>query len=220
MKKILVLAVMILCASVVFAQGTNFASLDLFPLFQGINDTDGDDGSLFIVLTPSYERLFGDNFSIGAELDLAFGNLGKDDDGTNEESLPFFGLGVIAKMRYYPFSSDGEKLFFGAGVGISIFSLTTKKTVIATRKTTDENNFSFNLNAKAEIGYKIVTNFGIFFEPSLSCSISSVPGLIGAARSFAAGGGGGGGGGMPDLSSLFGNSLIGVGINLRVGYAF
>lgn len=113
MKKIL--CVILLAAgltAVISAQ--NFAvGADSMPLLNGIVWSDGDQKNSLFALSPSFEYLLLPNFSVGAMMDLWFGE-------ASDTNIFYFGL--AAQGRWYPLSEGLDKLFVGTLLGFNVFS--------------------------------------------------------------------------------------------------
>jgi hypothetical protein len=136
-------------------------SLDLFPLVKGIIWSDGDaDNSLF-ALAPSLEYLIRPHFTIGAAVDLYFG------EATNVGIL-YFGLAMHG--RWYPLSSGMDKLFIDAGAGFNVFSYDGE--------TGSEKGGFSGLTISLKAGYKLMLGPKFFFEPSLAFVYAKTPSLV------------------------------------------
>ena len=144
MKKLIVLVVLIMCATVVFAQ-TNAVSLDVYPAIVGIDQS--GNGLLRVNVGAGFEHAMSRNLSIGADLDFYLSSW------TNYSQV-FFGL--IGKGRYYPASQALEGFFLGAGTGVGFSKVTNVDSKL-------------NLIIEIEAGYKIMFS-SLFVEPSIAYS--------------------------------------------------
>jgi len=130
----------------------NAIGLDVFQLVRGAILSDDDiDLSVFIIAS-SYERLISPHFSVGAALDLGFINRGS---GRAKVESKYFS--IAGEGRYYPSSANFDKFFLGATLGYSQLEIDGSKKA----------GFS-GLNSSLKIGYKVLTEKGLFMEPSLS----------------------------------------------------
>jgi hypothetical protein len=133
----------------------NSLGLDLFQLCKGFVATDsGSKYSLFIICV-DYERLIVPHFSIGADIDMYF----LDFNGVNG-----LYLGFLAEGRYYPQSTNFEKLFLGTTIGYNLLSIDGK--------TKPENGGFSGLTVSLKMGYKVITKSNIYLEPSLAYVLS------------------------------------------------
>ena len=144
MKKLIVLVIMIACASMAFAQ-TNAVSLDVYPTIIGIDQS--GDGWLHIWTSASFEHAMSQNLSIGGDLDFFLSSA----TGYSE-----VGFGLIGKARYYPASKALEGFFIGAGAGLGIVNITDQK-------------LELGFAVEVETGYKIMFS-SLFVEPSIAYS--------------------------------------------------
>ncbi|MDR1024512.1 MAG: autotransporter outer membrane beta-barrel domain-containing protein [Treponema sp.] len=133
-------------------------SLDLFPLFKGIIWSDSDaDNSLF-ALAPSFEYLIHPHFTLGAAVDLYFGEAVK---------IDIFYFGLAAHGRWYPLSSGLDKLFIDTGLGFNVFSLDGE---------TDSKKGGFaGITMSLKAGYKLMFNSRFFLEPSMAFVYAKTP---------------------------------------------
>jgi hypothetical protein len=231
MKKMVCILLMMTCAGMVFAQAKaadpavpaaapetapapesakNGIALDLFPLFKGIiaSDSSGDEKISYFCIAAGYERLIVPHLSIGAALNLYFGNYKYSVPGFSlEKDGNYFSL--AGELRIYPQSEDFEKAFVGATLGFNMLSLDGKS---------DPKDGGFTgLTTSLKAGYKLITSKGIYIEPSLSYVLSK--------SSFLSGGGGGdewgnaggheGGGGTLTIPTPLGWEG-----GFRIGFAF
>ncbi|MDR3146789.1 MAG: autotransporter outer membrane beta-barrel domain-containing protein [Treponema sp.] len=134
--------------------------LDLFPLAKGIIWTDNDaDNSLF-ALTPAFEYLVAPHFTVGAVVDLYFGQ-------ASDIDILYFGL--AAHGRWYPLSSGPDKLFVDTGLGFNVFALDGE---------TDSKKGGFaGLTMSLKAGYKLMLTSKFFIEPSMAFVYAKIPGV-------------------------------------------
>jgi hypothetical protein len=136
----------------------NALGLDVFQLIAGAIASDNDiDLSVFYICV-GYERLIASHFSIGAALDLGFINVGS---GKTKVESKYFS--IAGEGRYYPMSTNFEKFFLGATLGYSQLDVdgSTKP---------EKGGFS-GLNTSLKIGYKVLTDKGLYLEPALAYSM-------------------------------------------------
>jgi len=138
----------------------NAFALDVFQLFNGFISSNDDKDTSFFAISVAYERLVAPHFSIGADLDLIFGEM------QTRDGIYF---GISAEGRYYPMSENFEKLFIGttlgynsceykvAGVKFDLFS---------------------GLFASLKLGYKVMLK-NVYLEPSISYCVSKATGMFG-----------------------------------------
>ena len=169
MKKLTALVLLILCASMSFAQETastpdrirerkNSLAGDMFPMFKGFIASDIRGETLFFCGAISYERLIAPHFSFGANLDIYFG---RTYIIFSRDTLFYFGTAV--EGRYYPLSENFEKFFVGTTFGFNLASISGY--------TGPSYGGFFGLIAALKSGYKIlIKNF--YLEPSLAYVLS------------------------------------------------
>ena len=121
MKKILY--VILLAAGLTAATSAqNFSvGVDSMPLLKGIIWSDSDQKNSLFALSPSFEYLLAPNFSVGAMMDLWFGE-------ASDTNIFYFGL--AAQGRWYPLSEGLEKLFVGYCWALICSRWTVKRTRI------------------------------------------------------------------------------------------
>jgi hypothetical protein len=137
----------------------NALSLDLFPLAKGYIASDGDADTSFYCGFLAYERLVGDSFGIGVQLDLVSGEIAKVD---------YFYFGLSALGRYYPMSPF-EKVFFGASLGFNRQSIDGKAK--------PANGGFTDLTIALQAGYRLMLTGSIYIEPSMSYVLSRTTGV-------------------------------------------
>jgi hypothetical protein len=135
--------------------------LDVMPLFKGIIWSDNDaDNSLF-ALSPSFEYLIAPHYSLGAAVDLWFGEASK---------IDIFYFGLAGHGRWYPLSEGLDKLFVGALVGFNVFSLDGE--------TDSKKGGMAGLVAGLKLGWKLMLGPAFFAEPSMSFVYAKTPGDV------------------------------------------
>ena len=123
---------------------------DTMPLFKGFIWNDSDKKNSLFALSPSFEYLLAPNFSIGAVMDLWFGEA---------SDIDIFYFGLAAQGRWYPLSEGLDKLFVGTLLGFNVFSYDGK--------TDADKGGMTGLVTGLKAGWKL--RFGSFFvEPSMS----------------------------------------------------
>ena len=134
----------------------NTITLDAIPLFKGFIASDSDADTFFFCMAFAYERLVAPHFSIGAELDIYPGSLGKD--------VGYMYFGMAAAGRFYPMSEQMEKFFIGANLGFNTQSIDGKS------KPEDGGFTGLTIGLKA--GYKLLMGKMFSVEPSMSYTYS------------------------------------------------
>jgi len=158
----------------------NAIGADAFQLVKGFIATDKDSDLSVNIIVASYERLISPHYSIGADLDMYFITSGK---GNAKIESTYFN--IAAEGRYYPASENLEKFFIGTTLGFSKLKID---------KPLADYGFS-GLSTSLKIGYKVITQKGLFMEPSLAYVLQK--------------------------SSLYSNGIpLGWNGGFRLGYAF
>jgi hypothetical protein len=123
---------------------------DAMPLFKGFMWSDNDLKNSLFALSPSFEYLIAPHFSVGAMMDLWFGE-------ASDVSIFYFGL--AAQGRWYPLSEGLDKLFVGTLLGFNVFSLDGE--------TDADKGGMAGLVTGLKAGWKLM--FGsLFVEPSMA----------------------------------------------------
>jgi len=161
----------------------NAIGLDLYQLVKGFIAKE-DEFDVFVGVV-GYERLLSPHYSLGGELDMYFITVGS---GSNKIDAKYFS--IAAEGRYYPASVNLEKFFIGTTLGYSQFDLDGS--------TKPEKGGFTGLRTSLKVGYKVITEKGLFIEPSLAYVLQKT--ISGYA----------GGTGLP----------LGWNGGLRLGYAF
>jgi hypothetical protein len=150
MKRIACVVVLAAClAAGLSAQSKIAVGLDAMPLLKGIIYADNDADNSLIALSPSVEFRVVPHASVGATVDLWFGESAK---------IDIFYLGLTAQGRWYPLSTGLDKFFLGAGIGFNMFAVDG-----------EINRFGgfTGITTGLKAGYKVL--FGKFFvEPSMA----------------------------------------------------
>ncbi|MDR1398445.1 MAG: hypothetical protein LBJ41_00785 [Treponema sp.] len=157
MKKIM--CVMLLAAGLSAAlSAQNFAvGGDAMPLLKGFTWSDGDKENFLFALAPSFEYHIIPHFSVGATMDLWFGQ---------ESSKGIFYFGLAAQGRWYPLSEGLDKLFVGTLLGFNVLSYDGK--------TKSSEGGMAGLVTGLKAGWKLM--FGsIFVEPFMSYIYTKTP---------------------------------------------
>jgi hypothetical protein len=134
-------------------------SLDLFPLAKGIIWTDNDKDISLFALAPVFELVVHPHFTIGAALDMYFGEYAKVD---------IFYFGLAAHGRWYPLSTGLDKLFIDAGLGFNVFAYDGE--------TDPDKNGMSGVTMSLKAGYKLKFTPSFFLEPSMSYVYAKKPG--------------------------------------------
>jgi hypothetical protein len=134
------------------AQTKIAVGLDTMPLLKGIiwSDADADDG--LFALSPSVEILMASRFSVGGTVDLWFGT-------ASDISVFYFAL--AGQGRWYPLSTNLDKLFIGVNLGFSLLS------VDGEAPKAEDGGF-FGLTTGLKVGWKIKFGPRFFVEPSMA----------------------------------------------------
>jgi len=134
---------------------SNAVALDLFQLMRGIIASENDVNFIqFINISASYERLIVPHFSIGADLDLYFIDLGP---------LDSFYFAIAAEGRYYPMSNF-DKLFLGTTIGFHLYSVDGGAPNVG--------HGGFNgLTMSLKMGYKVTIGI-LYLEPYIAYVLS------------------------------------------------
>jgi hypothetical protein len=132
--------------------------LDLFPLAKGIIWTDNDADNSAFALAPAFEYLVAPHFTVGAVVDLYFGQ-------ASDIDILYFGL--TAHGRWYPQSSGPDKLFVDTGLGFNVFALDGE---------TDSKKGGFSgLTMSLKAGYKLMLTSKFFIEPAMAFVYAKTP---------------------------------------------
>ncbi|MDR2501202.1 MAG: autotransporter outer membrane beta-barrel domain-containing protein [Treponema sp.] len=134
-------------------------SLDLFPLTKGIIWSDSDKDNALFALAPAFEFAVYPHFTIGAALDMYFGEYSKVD---------IFYFGLAAHGRWYPLSNGLDKLFIDAGLGFNVFALDGETDA-------DKGGMS-GITMSLKAGYKLKFTPNFFLEPSMAYIYAKLPG--------------------------------------------
>jgi hypothetical protein len=173
MAKRILLGLLILAAfsGVLCAQEAKMAiSLDLFPLAKGIIWSDSDKKNSAIALAPGFEYLVRPHFTVGAAVDLCFGEVGHTDNLGNAVGVDILYFGLAAHGRWYPQSTGLDKLFIDAGLGFNMFSLDGE---------TDPDKGGFTgLTMSLKTGYKLMFTPNFFAEPSMAFVYAKTPSSV------------------------------------------
>ena len=230
MKKMACILLMMTCAGMAFAQAKaaapaapaaapeaapapapesakNSIALDMFPLLKGIiaSDSSSNVKTSYFCMAASYERLIVPHLSIGANLNLYFGNYKLNIPGFTTIDIDGNYFSLAGELRIYPQSEDFEKTFVGATIGFNMLSIDGKS---------DPKDGGFTgLTTSLKAGYKLITSKGIYIEPSLAYVLSKSSSI------------GGGGGDDKDGDIGFGGGVaiptpLGWEGGFRVGLAF
>jgi hypothetical protein len=135
-------------------------SLDLFPLIRGIIWTDNDKDISMFALAPAFEFVVHPHFTLGAALDIYFGEYLKVD-------VTYFGLAL--RGRWYPLSNGLDKLFIDAGLGFNVFALDGE--------TDPDKGGMSGVTMSLKAGYKLKFTPNFFLEPSISYVYAKKPGV-------------------------------------------
>ncbi|MDR0908783.1 MAG: autotransporter domain-containing protein [Spirochaetaceae bacterium] len=155
-KKMVVTAVCLFgLSSGLFAQSEqasvwNAITIDAVPLVQGFiagENVEGDADTKIFGIAASYERLLVSGYSIGIRLDLYTGEVSGAD-------VTYFGMD--AHGRWYPLSTNHEKLYLDVGIGFSNLD----------QEGSDDPVFT-GLTFALKTGWRQVIADGFFLEPSL-----------------------------------------------------
>ena len=153
---ICVVVLVLVCTGAVFAQDKkNAIAFDGFHLFRGFIASDSDADTFFFCIASSFERQVAPRYTVGAELDMFFGNV-------YDVGYMYLGMGV--NSRFYPMSENMDKLFLGASLGFNM--------QFVDGKAKTENGGFVGPYIALRTGYKLPLNDTIFVEPSMSYTYS------------------------------------------------
>jgi len=191
----------------------NAISMDTMPLFRGFIASDSDTDTFFFCMTFAYERLIASHFTIGGEIDLYPGRVGRKYEVypfpppndklsvTKISTKPYFYFAMAANARFYPMSEYMEKFFLGVNLGFNVQAIDGEA---------GKNGGFAGLTAGLNAGYKLLLGKMFFLEPAIAYTYSKS-----------------GGSSSSDLESLFGgssgssfNPLNGWQAGLRAGITF
>ena len=141
----------------------NTITLDAIPLFKGFIASDSDADLSFFCIALAYEHLVAPHFTIGAELDMYPGKVGKDVD--------YMYFGIAAAGRFYPMSEQMEKFFLGASLGFNSQTIDGKSGA-------EYGGFT-GLTIGLKAGYKLLMGKMFSVEPSMSYTYSKSGLLLG-----------------------------------------
>ena len=161
-----VIVLALLCAGTAFAQAAPAAKeeasgekknaisfIDLMPLFKVILSSHSDNDMIFFcAISPRYERLIAPHVTVGGEVDMFFGKVGKD--------VPYLYFSMMFVGRYYPVAPSMEKFYVGAIMGFNAQSIDGK--------TGEEYGGFAGLVAGVEAGYRAMFGKAFFVEPSMA----------------------------------------------------
>jgi hypothetical protein len=162
-KFVLGLLLMLAITAGLSAQQTKTIAVgvDTMPLFKGFIWADSDADKSLAALAPSFEYVVVPHFSIGAAVDLYFGELAKVD-------IFYFGLAVHG--RWYPLSVGLDKLFLDAGLGFNSYAVDGE---------TDSEAGGFKgLTVGLKAGWKLMMGRTFFMEPSMAYVYAKTRGSV------------------------------------------
>lgn len=176
-KALLVLIAVTVCAGVAAAQKAGAApaqkagataaqkkvsiALDVAPLFKGAVWRDGQAGNSLIALVPAFEYRSHPRFTLGASLDLYFGDA---------LETGFWYAGLTVHGRGYPTSTKQDQFFLDVGLGFNVFSLDGE--------TDPEKGGFLGPTFSLAIGYKLMVGARFFVEPSMAYVYAKTPGMV------------------------------------------
>jgi hypothetical protein len=162
MKKI-VLGLLVLAAAAGAVGAQESASkmaigLDVFPLVKGIIWSDSKADNSEFAFAPSFEYRLFPHYSIGAGLDIYFGEVMKVD---------FVYFGLTAHGRWYPLSTGLDKFFIDAGLGFNVFAFDGE--------TDPDKGGMAGMTLSLKAGYKLMFNSHFFAEPAMAFVYAKTP---------------------------------------------